>query len=81
MVEAMGLKIRHRGPLQWHHLPTKSHENLPIGSTIDRGSTHRQNGDLISLIPFLGSRLMRRNFKLWCMKLAVGGRLILSWLL
>jgi hypothetical protein len=58
MVEATGLKLLYRGSLEWHHLPTKSHENLPSGSKVDeRGGTHtdrrRQVGDLISLFPFV----------------------------
>jgi hypothetical protein len=39
-IEAMGLKLLHRGPLEWHHLPTtKFHEiyqavqNLLVGDT------------------------------------------------
>jgi hypothetical protein len=28
----MVLKLIHRGPLQWHHFPIKSYENLPSGS-------------------------------------------------
>jgi hypothetical protein len=31
-VEAMGLNISHQGSLEWHHFPTKSHENLQSGS-------------------------------------------------
>jgi hypothetical protein len=34
MVDAMGLKLLHQGPLEWHHLPTKFHENLPISSKV-----------------------------------------------
>jgi hypothetical protein len=37
MVEAMGLKLLHRGPLEWQHLPTKYHEALPSGSKIING--------------------------------------------
>jgi hypothetical protein len=48
MVEAMGCKIMHQGPL-----PTKFHENLPVGSkVISGGQTDRQTGDLIRLITF-----------------------------
>jgi hypothetical protein len=55
-----------RGRLQWHHLPTKSHENPPVGSKVISGGhtgarahtrTDRQAGDLISLLSFLESRL------------------------
>jgi hypothetical protein len=60
----MGLKIMHRGPLIWHYLRTKCHENLPRGSeVISRGQTdrYRQTGDLKSLLSFLESRLKLRK--------------------
>jgi hypothetical protein len=41
----------HRGPLEWHYLLIKFHENLPSGSKL-AGDTHRQTGDLISLLSF-----------------------------
>jgi hypothetical protein len=56
MVEDMGLKLLHRGPLEWNYLRTKFHENLLSGSKLLVG-THRQTGDLISLHSFLESRL------------------------
>jgi hypothetical protein len=34
MAKATGLKMWHRGHLQWHHLPTKFDENPPIGSKV-----------------------------------------------
>jgi hypothetical protein len=37
MIEALGLKLLHRGPLGWDYLRTKSHENLPSGSDIISG--------------------------------------------
>jgi hypothetical protein len=50
-----------RGPLEWHYLSTKFHENLPIGSkVISGGQTDRQaTGDLISLLSFLESMLKK----------------------
>jgi hypothetical protein len=43
MNEAMGLKLLHRGPLAWHYLRTKLHENLPSGSKVTSGGhTDRQ---------------------------------------
>jgi hypothetical protein len=50
-----------RGPLEWHYLRTKFHENLPRGpKVISGGHTDRQNGDLISL-SFFESRLQIRD--------------------
>jgi hypothetical protein len=40
MVEAMELKLPHRGPLQWHHLHTKFHPNPPIGSEVIGARRH-----------------------------------------
>jgi hypothetical protein len=37
MIEAMRLKLLHRGPLEWHYLSTKFHENLPNGSEVIGG--------------------------------------------
>jgi hypothetical protein len=37
MIEAMGLKLLHRGLLEYHYLPTKFHENLPSGSKVITG--------------------------------------------
>jgi hypothetical protein len=28
IIEAMGLKLAYQGPLEWHYLPTKFHENV-----------------------------------------------------
>jgi hypothetical protein len=58
MIQYMGLKIFRRGPLEWHYLPTKFHENLPSGSkVISGGHTDRQTGDFRSLLSLLESRL------------------------
>jgi hypothetical protein len=57
----MGLKLLNRGPLEWHHIPTKFHEiyqatrKLLEGELTDRHSL--QTRDLISLLSFLESRL------------------------
>jgi hypothetical protein len=37
----MRLKLLHRGPLEWHYLHTKFHENLSSGSEVISGG-HRQ---------------------------------------
>jgi hypothetical protein len=42
MTEAMGLKLLHRGPLEWHYFHTIFRENLQSGSiVISRGHTDR----------------------------------------
>jgi hypothetical protein len=54
----MGLKILHRGPLEWHYLHTKFHEIVPSGSKVTSGvQIDRQAGDLINLLPFVEIRL------------------------
>jgi hypothetical protein len=45
LIEAKGLKILHRDPLEWHYFRTKFHENLPSGSKVISGGRtdrHRQ---------------------------------------
>jgi hypothetical protein len=37
LVEGVGLKLFHRGHLEWHYLGTKFHENLPSGSKVING--------------------------------------------
>jgi hypothetical protein len=37
MIEAMGLKLLHGGPLEWHYLHRKFLENLPRGSEVING--------------------------------------------
>jgi hypothetical protein len=57
--------LKHQGPLEWHHLPTKSHESLPDVSKADWGGgvdRHRLDGVPISLFPFLESRLKKTLF-------------------
>jgi hypothetical protein len=46
------LKVRHRGPLQWHDISIEFHRSLLIGSKVDVGD--RQDDDLISLTIFFG---------------------------
>jgi hypothetical protein len=55
----MGLKISHRGPLEWHYLPTNFMKIYQAVQKLLMGDaqTERQTGDLISLLSFLGSRL------------------------
>jgi uncharacterized protein YneF (UPF0154 family) len=43
MAEVTRLEMWPRGHLQWHHLPTKFHENPPIGSKVISGK-HTQTG-------------------------------------
>jgi hypothetical protein len=52
MAEGTRLKMWHRGYLQCHYLPTKFHENPPIGSKVISGGI-KQACDLISLLSFL----------------------------
>jgi hypothetical protein len=61
MVEDVGLKILHRGPLEWQYLRTKFHENVPNGSQVisGGGATDRHTGDFISLLSFLENRLRK----------------------
>jgi hypothetical protein len=42
MVEAMTWKIIASSSLQWHHRPTKFHENPPIGPIVIKGNTDIQ---------------------------------------
>jgi hypothetical protein len=37
MIKAMGLKLLHRSPLEWHNLRTKFLEILPNGSKVFSG--------------------------------------------
>jgi hypothetical protein len=50
----MGLKLSHQGPLHWHHLPSKFHENLPVSSKVTGGEGHidRQTNDMMSTFIF-----------------------------
>jgi hypothetical protein len=47
MAEATILKMWHRGHFQWHRLPTKFHENPPIGSEVISGG-NTQTDRLVS---------------------------------
>jgi hypothetical protein len=54
MVDAMDLKMWHRGHFLWRHQPAKFHENPPMGSIVTGGGGgHRQAGDLTSRLSFL----------------------------
>jgi hypothetical protein len=58
MIEATGLKMQRRGRLEWHHLPTKCHKiHKSIRKLLRGPKTDRHNGDFISLLSFLESRL------------------------
>jgi hypothetical protein len=68
MAEATRLEEWRRGHLQWHHLPSRLHENPPIGLKVISGGhrharTHRQAGDLVSIFSFLESMLKMRRSK------------------
>jgi hypothetical protein len=53
MIEAMGLKILHRGSLEWHYLRTKFHENLPGGSkAIHRSFIPKASKAFRSCLPY-----------------------------
>jgi hypothetical protein len=63
MIEAMGVKLLHPGPLEWHYLRTKFHEILLSGSkVISGGHTDRHIGDLISLLSLFESKLNNQLF-------------------
>jgi hypothetical protein len=57
MTEVIGLKLLHRGPLEWHYLHKKIHENHTDrqAGTQTNTKTDRQTGDLISLLSILES--------------------------
>jgi hypothetical protein len=40
-------KLSHRGPFEWHHLPTKFYENLPVVSKL-LGGKYRQTDGLVT---------------------------------
>jgi hypothetical protein len=53
MVEATGLKLWLLGYIECHALSIEFQEELSIGSKVVwEGQTHRQKGDLISLLIF-----------------------------
>jgi hypothetical protein len=58
MVAAAGLELWHLGHVQWHDLPTEFHKNLPNGSKIDGGETHRMIS-LGYLFPFRKERRLK----------------------
>jgi hypothetical protein len=39
IVEAIGLKLWHRGHLKWHDVPNELHENQPVGSEVNGTDT------------------------------------------
>jgi hypothetical protein len=43
MIQAMRLKLLQPGPLEWHYLLTKFHENLPSGSKVISGGDRQTN--------------------------------------
>jgi hypothetical protein len=51
-IESMGFKIIASSPLEWHHLTTKFHKNLPIVSNVDRGRKRHADSVVISLAYF-----------------------------
>jgi hypothetical protein len=60
MLKLWDQELLHRFPLEWHYFRTKFHENPPSCSKVISGGDtgkYRQTGDLISLLPFLESRI------------------------
>jgi hypothetical protein len=47
MIKAMGLKLFNRGFREWLYLLSKFHENLPSGSKVISGRTHRKTDRLV----------------------------------
>jgi hypothetical protein len=63
----MGIKILHRGSLEWHYLRTKFHENLPCGSKFISGGTQTDTHTNRQIGGFMNSsRLLRVNIILTC---------------
>jgi hypothetical protein len=53
--------------LQWLHVPTKFHDNLPVFKSLGGGDTETdRHTDLISLLLFLESRLKIMEEVLFC---------------
>jgi hypothetical protein len=68
---------KHRGPLEWHYLRTKFHENLPSGSEVISGGDTK-TGDLISLLSFLENSLKAYIFNQTVWKKEFGSSIYVS---
>jgi hypothetical protein len=68
-------KLWCQGYIQWLDLLTEYHTNLPIGTKVHRGDTHRQEGDLISLLfpPFRKESRLKRAKNSWKVTCCISG--------
>jgi hypothetical protein len=60
--------LAYRNPLYPRYFPTKFHENLPISSKVIMG-THKQAGDVTSLLSFLNESRLKNEINVVTLKI------------